>query len=475
MRIVIFCHSLLSDWNHGNAHFLRGVVTELLAPGHDVAVYEPQDAWSLTNLIAEHGEAPLSRFCKSYPAAAKTIVRYHLDSLDLDDTLDGADLVLVHEWNDHDLVRRIGAHRARGGKYKLLFHDTHHRAITSPEQMAAYDLSYYDGVLAFGKVLRDLYLQRRWTRHAWTWHEAADTRVFHPIDNVPQEGDLIWVGNWGDNERTAELHEFLIDPVAELSERQGRARLLPSRSCKGGVPAREGEAPAEPPSDALNIDGSRAALPPVLGSAGALPSHAGASPSRANGNHRPNFIARVHGVRYPDDAKAALAAAGIEYAGWLPNFEAPRAFARYKFTVHVPRRPYVKALPGIPTIRVFEALACGIPLICAPWDDVENLFTPGRDYLVAQNGNEMREHMRTLSQDPEARRALAEHGLQTVRARHTCAHRVRELLDIYQQLGGRGSRRSAACGFANRTTLDPRRRKRQESESGAKRKQEVRT
>jgi glycosyltransferase involved in cell wall biosynthesis len=41
MRIAIFCHSLMSDWNHGNAHFLRGVVTDLLDRGHDVRVFEP--------------------------------------------------------------------------------------------------------------------------------------------------------------------------------------------------------------------------------------------------------------------------------------------------------------------------------------------------------------------------------------------------------------------------------------------------
>jgi spore maturation protein CgeB len=33
MRIVLFCHSLVSDWNHGNAHFLRGIAAELLARG----------------------------------------------------------------------------------------------------------------------------------------------------------------------------------------------------------------------------------------------------------------------------------------------------------------------------------------------------------------------------------------------------------------------------------------------------------
>ena len=61
-------------------------------------------------------------------------------------------------------------------------------------------------------------------------------------------------------------------------------------------------------------------------------------------------------------------------------------------TVHIPRQPYVQALPGIPTIRPFEALACGIPLICSPWQDVEGLFTPGTDFLIARHGREMTRH-----------------------------------------------------------------------------------
>ncbi len=365
MRIVMFYHSLLSDWNHGNAHFLRGVVTDLLARGHDVRVYEPRDAWSVQNLVAEHGQAPIDAFHAAYPALRDAGGRYDPKTLDLDAALDGADLVLVHEWSEHDLVRRIGRHRAgNAGRYHLLFHDTHHRAVTSPEQMAAYDLSHFDGVLAYGNVLRELYLKRGWAQRAWTWHEAADTRVFHPPqDATPAEGDLVWVGNWGDEERTAELHEFLLGPVNALG-----------------------------------------------------------------------LKARVHGVRYPDHAKTALADAGIEYAGWLPNFRAPSTFAAFKVTVHVPRRPYVEALPGIPTIRPFEALACGIPLVCSPWDDAENLFTPGRDYLVARDGAEMRRHLRTITSDPAAAGELAAHGHRTILARHTCAHRVNELLEVVRQL-----------------------------------------
>jgi spore maturation protein CgeB len=363
VRFVIFSHSLVSDWNHGNAHFLRGVTSELLARGHDVTVYEPRDAWSVQNLAAECGEGAIDAYRAAYPGL--TSERYDRGSFDLAAALDGADVVLVHEWSDHDLVRRVGEHRARSGGYRLLFHDTHHRSVTRREEMLAYELTHYDGVLAYGSVIRDLYLREGWAARAWTWHEAADVRVFKPLPGRPREGDVVWIGNWGDDERTEELREFLIEPVRALGLR-----------------------------------------------------------------------ARVHGVRYPDEAKRELAAAGIEYAGWLPNHRAPEVFARFAATVHVPRRPYVRALPGIPTIRVFEALACGIPLVSAPWDDAEGLFCPGEDFLVARDGAEMRRHLSDLVHDPAAARALAARGLATILARHTCAHRVDELLAIVDELRG---------------------------------------
>lgn len=137
--------------------------------------------------------------------------------------------------------------------------------------------------------------------------------------------------------------------------------------------------------------------------------------------------ATVHGVRWPPPALVALAQAGIGYRGWLPNWRVPETFARAALTVHVPRRPYARALPGIPTIRVFEALACGIPLVSAPWSDCEHLFEPGTDYLVVRSGREMRKALRELLHDPAHAAALAASGLERIRTRHTCAHRVTEL------------------------------------------------
>ena len=140
-------------------------------------------------------------------------------------------------------------------------------------------------------------------------------------------------------------------------------------------------------------------------------------------------------MRYPENALAARREAGVQYGGWLPNFEAPEVFARFRVTVHVPRRPYVEALPGVPTIRPFEALACGIPLVTAPWDDAEGLFTPGEDFLVARDGDEMTDHLRAVLHVPELAERLSRHGRETILARHTCTHRVDELLGILATLG----------------------------------------
>ena len=139
-------------------------------------------------------------------------------------------------------------------------------------------------------------------------------------------------------------------------------------------------------------------------------------------------------MRYPPAAVRALEAAGIEYGGWLPNYRVPEVFARYRCTVHVPRSAYVEALPGVPTIRMFEALACGIPLISAPWLDAEKLFNAGTDYLMAGDGDQMRRCLRELIGDPQLARGLAANGVQTILARHTCAHRVDQLLHILDGL-----------------------------------------
>ena len=360
MRIVYFTHSLASCWNHGNAHFLRGVLDDLASRGHEVCALEPEGAWSLANLLADHGPEGLEAWRAAYPRLRSRMYR---PDEDLAALVGAADLVIVHEWNDPALVAGLGRLRARGAPWLLLFHDTHHRAVSAPEEMAAYDLDAYDGVLAFGEALSEVYRLRGWGNRVWTWHEAADTVRFRPPEREQQRKGLVWIGNWGDGERTNELEQFLFRPA--------RATAMP-------------------------LD--------------------------------------IYGVRYPDSALATLSRYGARYHGWAPNAAAPAIFARHLATVHVPRRFYVTTLPGIPTIRVFEALACGIPLVSAPWDDAEGLFTPGADYLVGTDCEAITRHLFALRHDPDLRTELTARGRATIRARHTCAHRADELLGIVASL-----------------------------------------
>jgi len=360
MRVVYFTHSLRSCWNHGNAHFLRGVLSELVARGHEVEVYEPEGAWSLANMLADQGDDALEPFRSAYP---------DLQSRTYQRPEEGAghafraDLVIVHEWNDPKLVAAVGRVRRRGGRFTLLFHDTHHRAVSAPEEMRAYDLGDYDGVLAFGAALADVYRRWGWGDRVFVWHEAADTRLFQPPAREGEREGFVWIGNWGDGERTSEICEFILKPARDA-----------------GLP----------------LD--------------------------------------IYGVRYPADAKCMLQRLGARYHGWLANPAVPRVFADHLATVHVPRRLYTKALPGIPTIRVFEALACGIPLVSAPWDDCEHLFRAGEDFLMARDGAEMTQALTGLKNDPALRESLGLSGLETIRKRHTCAHRVDELLSIVEHM-----------------------------------------
>ena len=366
LHIALFCHSLVSDWNHGNVHFLRGLMRELVRLGHGVRCYEELESWSLTNLMKHEGEQAvqaIDQFRQVYP---ELDIRFYKPGAGLAPFLErelrGTDVVLLHEWNDPVVVNSVLALKRRYG-FVALLHDSHHRAYSRAGEILKFQLHLLDGVLAFGEAICRIYAEGFGVRRAWTFHEAADVCEFKPLARS-QEIDLIWIGNWGDEERSHELQEFLIRPAAGI----------------------------------------------------------------------PHFRSVVYGVRYPETALQELRRAGIGYRGYLANLRSPEAYASSRVTVHVPRRQYANGLTGIPTIRVFEALACGIPLLCSPWTDSENLFRAGEDYLVVKDGAHMTAELKFLLGDESARRQMARNGIETILARHTCAHRARQLISICEEL-----------------------------------------
>jgi spore maturation protein CgeB len=366
LKLRFFAHSWISDWNHGNAHFLRGLVHELIKLGHDVRCYEQENAWSRLNLEKEGktiAQQTITQFRDAFP---ELDIRFFKDDAGFEcfatEELHESDVVVIHEWNPPQVVNTLLSLKRKLG-FRAVLHDTHHRAYTNPREILQMDLSEFDGVLAFGEAIRRIYLDAFGVPRAWTFHEAADTDHFYPL-STGKQNDVVWIGNWGDEERTRELEEFLLAPIANLGIR--------------GV---------------------------------------------------------VHGVRYPTGAREKVAQAGMAYCGYLPNLQAPQVYAESLLSLHVPRRCYANGLSGVPTIRVFEALACGIPLLCAPWADCEGLFTEGDDYLCLPNGKAMEAEIRHLLSDDKARLQMSQCGLKTIRERHTCAHRAQQFLGVCEELG----------------------------------------
>jgi spore maturation protein CgeB len=366
LNICYFAQSWVSDWNHGNVHFLRGLVSELVRMGHRVRCYEQLGSWSLTNLMRHEGERAIEAidtFRRRFP---QLDVHFYENregfANEMARELRGVDVVIFHEWNEPAVVQQVLSLKNKLG-FRALFHDTHHRAHSNPGALLQMGLHLFDGVLAFGETLRRIYAHGFGVNRAWTFHEAADVENFHPL-NSPRECDVLWLGNWGDEERTRELEEFLMCPAEELPEF--------------------------------------------------------------------NFVA--HGVRYPQEARERLREAGIQFRGYLPNLEAAAAYAQSKIALHIPRRQYADGLGGIPTIRVFEALACGTALLCSPWEDREKLFRPGQDYVCVSSGAAMKSEIENLLKDEAARQQLASNGLETIRRRHTCAHRAAQLTEICEEV-----------------------------------------
>jgi spore maturation protein CgeB len=367
LSIAYFAHSWVSDWNHGNAHFLRGLVRELMRMGHRVRCYEQLGSWSLSNLVREEGTRAIEAVDDFRARFSELDIHFYNDDETLlpflTNELRGVDVVIVHEWNDPHVINTALSLKEKY-KFTALFHDTHHRAYSSPRDILRFHMHLFDGVLAFGEAIRKIYKDGFGIPQAWTFHEAADTSSFKPLVLQKQQ-DVVWIGNWGDDERTKELIEFLVGPAS-------------------------------------------------------------APPRRRT---------VVHGVRYPDSAINLLADAGVEYRGYLPNLKAPEVYGQSMMTIHVPRKQYTNGLSGVPTIRVFETLACGIPLLCAPWTDTENLFRPNTDYLILPDGAAMKAEMEHLLRDEAARKQLAANGLDTITHHHTCAHRAEQLDDILAELG----------------------------------------
>jgi spore maturation protein CgeB len=129
----------------------------------------------------------------------------------------------------------------------------------------------------------------------------------------------------------------------------------------------------------------------------------------------------VAGPQYPDTTVWPANVARIDY---LPARRHRAFYGSQRFTLNLTRADMVAA--GFsPSVRLFEAAACGTPILSDAWSGLETLFEPGREILLAISPDEVLRQLREL---PEARRrAIGAAGRARVLRAHTAAHRALEL------------------------------------------------
>ena len=129
----------------------------------------------------------------------------------------------------------------------------------------------------------------------------------------------------------------------------------------------------------------------------------------------------VAGPLYPAELEWPPNVRRIEH---LPPSEHRKFYNSQHFALNVTRADMIRAGYS-PSVRLFEAAACGTPIISDYWDGLDTVFKIGREILVARSTRESLEYMMDLT--PADRARIGQAALRRVLAEHTAAHRAAEL------------------------------------------------
>lgn len=136
----------------------------------------------------------------------------------------------------------------------------------------------------------------------------------------------------------------------------------------------------------------------------------------------------IGGAQYPMDFPWA---ANIHFVRHLPPAEHSAFFSSARFTLNVTRRS-MAAMGFCPSGRMFEAAACGTPMISDGWAGLDAFFAPGTEIVVARNTEEV---LAALDMPEAARRSIAQRARARVLDEHTAEHRAQSLVDLVTHAG----------------------------------------
>ncbi len=141
----------------------------------------------------------------------------------------------------------------------------------------------------------------------------------------------------------------------------------------------------------------------------------------------------VAGSQYPE---TLVWPSNVERVVHLNPADHRRFYNAQRFTLNVTRADMIRA-GWSPSVRLFEAAACGTPIVSDWWSGLGSFFVPGQEILIARTAAEVIEYLEELPE--ETRVAIGQAARTRVMARHTAAHRAAELETYVRQLIAAGT------------------------------------
>jgi len=136
----------------------------------------------------------------------------------------------------------------------------------------------------------------------------------------------------------------------------------------------------------------------------------------------------IAGSGYPDDIQWPE---NIERIGHLPPDLHREFYNRQKFTLNVTRQTMVK-LGFSPNVRLFEAAACGVPIISDYWKGLTDLFEEGNEIFISRSVKDLVSILENTSK--KERQKVGEAAQKKIMNNHTATHRALELITYYQEV-----------------------------------------
>ena len=137
----------------------------------------------------------------------------------------------------------------------------------------------------------------------------------------------------------------------------------------------------------------------------------------------------VAGAQYPD---AIAWPDNVTRIVHLPPRDHREFYNAQRYTLNITRSDMIRA-GWSPSVRLFEAAACGTPIVSDYWEGIEAFFEPGRDILIARSAEDTAAYLHDLTD--EERASLGVRARTRVLAQHTSAHRAQELEAYAEQAG----------------------------------------